>query len=88
MDYRRLNITQLSKETNTNINLLYDWQKKGYLTPTQISGNRKKFSINAFLEAEKKALNEQTKVRVGKISIKPNGLIPDEYFDNIELFLD
>ena len=53
MDYRRFNISQLSRETNTSRQLLHSWKRKGYLKPTQIVGTMEKYSIDAFLKAEK-----------------------------------
>lgn len=53
MDHRRFNISQLAIETNTSRTLLSEWVKNGYLVPTQIVGNRMKFSIEAFERAEK-----------------------------------
>lgn len=66
MDYRRLNITQLAVETKTTKPVLYDWIKKGFLKPTQISGGRRKYSINAFLEAEALALKESQTLSINE----------------------
>lgn len=64
MDYRRLNISQLSREFKTRRALIQEWIRKGYLIPCQIHGNQKKFTIEAFLKAEKTALIEAEKVAV------------------------
>ncbi|GAB1371161.1 hypothetical protein MASR1M45_12230 [Candidatus Kapaibacterium sp.] len=61
MDYRRFNIAQLSKETNTCRTTLHEWIRNGWLEHVQIVGSRKKYSIDAFLKAEKLALEEASK---------------------------
>lgn len=56
MDYGRYTISELSRLTNTSRTLIHAWKSKGYLKPTQITGTRAKYSLQAFLEAEKLAL--------------------------------
>lgn len=85
MDYRRLNIAELAIETNTPRCTLHQWINSGYLIPTQISGNRKKFSLDAFLKAEKEALKSK-KIKYDRFT--SGGRIPDDFFDNIEMYLD
>ena len=89
MDYRRYTINELARLTNTSKHLLYDWVRRGYLVPTQISGTRKKYSIDAFLRAEKLAREAASKSIAEAFVRKPtrNGRIPDEFFDNIERYI-
>ncbi|QLH52785.1 MAG: hypothetical protein CH6_0107 [Candidatus Kapaibacterium sp.] len=85
MDYHRYTINQLSRLTGTSKHLLYDWVRRGLLVPTQISGNRKKFSIEAFLEAERLALEEVQKKELDRFlsSPRPNERIPESFFDSL-----
>ncbi|QLH54005.1 MAG: hypothetical protein CH6_2547 [Candidatus Kapaibacterium sp.] len=85
MDYRRYTINELARETKTSKHLLYDWVRRGLLVPTQISGTRKKFSIDAFLEAERKALKELQQKELERFvtSPRPNEKIPEAFYDNL-----
>jgi DNA-binding transcriptional MerR regulator len=83
MDFRRYTINQLSKLTGTSKHLLYSWVHKGFLVPTQISGNRQKFSLDAFLTAEKLALKEKEREKLNQFLYEPqpNQKIPDNFID-------
>lgn len=85
MDFRRYTINELARETKTSKHLLYDWVRRGLLVPTQISGTRRKFSIDAFLEAERKALKEfqQKELECFVTSPRPNERIPEAFYDNL-----
>ncbi|ROL55818.1 MerR family transcriptional regulator [Bacteroidetes/Chlorobi group bacterium Naka2016] len=85
MDFRRYTINQLSRLTGTSRHLLRDWVRRGLLVPTQISGNRKKFSFEAFLEAERLALDEAQKSEYAHFvpSLRPYERIPDAFFDSL-----
>lgn len=85
MDFRRYTINQLAQLTNTSKHLLYDWVRRGLLVPTQISGNRKKFSLEAFFEAERRALKEIQKRELQRFLTSPrtNEPIPDSFFDEL-----
>ena len=55
MDYRRLTISELSRETKTSRDTISSWVRNGWLIPTQIVGARRKFTMDAFNKAEKLA---------------------------------
>ena len=91
IDYRRLNISELSKATNTCRKLLHEWVNKGYLRPSQLVGSRYKYTIDSFQEAEKQAFNDNQKVmEEAKKSMRKDepkhfgGKISDEWIDNID----
>ncbi len=88
MDFRRYTINQLSRLTGTSRHLLRDWVRRGLLVPTQISGNRKKFSLDAFFEAERLALEEAQKEKLARFvsSPRPYERIPDSFFDSLLKF--
>lgn len=85
MNYRRYTVNELARETKTSKHLIYDWIRRGLLVPTQISGSRKKFSIDAFLEAERRALKEfqQRELEQFITSPRPNEKIPEDFYDNL-----
>ena len=87
MSFERYNISQLSRLTKTNPKTLQTWIKKGFLKPTQIAGNRKKYSIDAFLNAEKKALKNTQVEMIRNMKFGTGDRIPDEFYDNIEEFI-
>ncbi len=82
MDYRRYTIPQLARETNTSLHTLYEWVRKGFLVPTQLSGQRKKFSIEAFLIAEQRAKQHYSQRR-NKQTKSPIAKIPPSFFDSL-----
>lgn len=86
MDYRRFTIPELAKVTRTSRHVLYEWVRKGYLVPTQYSGMRRKFSLEAFEKAEQLAKKEVQQKIVQKFITTPNKnqRIPTEFFDNLE----
>lgn len=80
MSELRYNISQLSRLTGTSRTTIHDWLNKGYLIPTQIVGSRRKFTLQAFEQAEKKAMRE-TQINV---RLMTPGKIPGSFFDNLD----
>jgi predicted site-specific integrase-resolvase len=95
MDFRRLNISQLSKETNTSRKTLHEWINKGWLQPSQLVGSRFKYTIDSFQEAEKRSfsknmesLNESKKNSVQIVHGRYSDRISDEWFDNLDEIIE
>jgi hypothetical protein len=88
MDYKRYNISQLSRLTNTHRLLLYEWIRKGYLIPSHYAGQRPKYTYEAYCKAEKLALEEyKNKIIQKQDNIIPAGVyINPDIYNNLELY--